>query len=127
MPRYALITNGTVENIIIADSAPANGVALNAGQAVNIGDSYANGTFAPRTLTLSEQRATAATARLVQGRAQLRAIRTQAQAAADASTALTLLQLTNQFRTLCGAVATLTQTLMDIELVMAWHQDDGGD
>ena len=127
MPRFALITNGTVENIIIADSAPANGVALNAGQSVNIGDSYANGTFAPRTLTLSEQRATAATARLVRGRAQLRAIRAQAQAAADSTTALTLVQLTNQFRQLVGAVATLTQTLMDIELVMAWQQDDGSD
>ena len=127
MPRYATITNGAVENIVIADSAPANGVALTQGQTVNIGDAYANGTFTPRTVTPSEQRATAAQARLVQGRTQLRKIRTQAQAASDASTALTLVQLTSQFRQLAGAVATLAQTLMDIELMMAWQQDDGGD
>lgn len=127
MPRYATITNGAVENIVIANNAPANGVALTQGQTVNIGDSYANGTFTPRTVTPSEQRAQVAQARLVQGRAQLRAIRTQAQAAADSTTALTLVQLTNQFRQLVGAVATLTQTLMDIELVMAWQQDDGSD
>lgn len=40
---------------------------------------------------------------------------------------LDVVQLTSQFRTLCGGVATLAQTLMDIELVMSWQQDDGQD
>lgn len=81
----------------------------------------------PRTVTDAEIRARNAEQRLRAGRAQLRTIRTQAQAAADSATALTLVQLTTQFRTLCGAVATLAQTLMDIELITAWHQHDGQD
>lgn len=80
-----------------------------------------------RTVSGVELRSRAAYARLVAGRTQLRQIRTQAQAAADSATALTLVQITAQFRTLCGGVATLAQTLMDIELMMAWQQDDGAD
>ena len=73
----------------------------------------------------AELRLQAAYTRLVQGRAQLRQVRTQAQAASDATSTLTLAQLTTQFRQLAGAVAILAQTLMDIELVLA-HQDDDG-
>ena len=39
--------------------------------------------------------------------------------------ALKLTQLTNQFRQLAQAVAILAQHQLDIELVMAWQQDDG--
>ena len=93
-------------------------------------DEYKDGVLlkrTARTVSDAELRWQAAQARLIAGRGQLRQIRTQAQAAADASATLTLVQLTNQFRTLCGAVATLTQTLMDIELMIAWQQDDGAD
>ena len=84
-------------------------------------------TSTPRTVPDVNIRARNAVGRLVAGRTQLRAIRTQAQAAADASTALTLVQLTNQFRQLAQAVAILAQHQLDIELVMAWQQDDGQD
>lgn len=78
-----------------------------------------------RVLTPEQVRLDAAVARLVVGRSQLRQIRNQAQTAADATGALTLAQLTTQHRQLAGAVATLAQTLMDVELVLAHQQDDG--
>ena len=82
---------------------------------------------APRTAPDIEIRARDAEQRLRAGRTQLRTIRTQAKAAADSGAALTLVQLTNQFRQLAQAVAIEAQTLMDIELMLAWHQDDGQD
>ena len=81
----------------------------------------------PRTVTDAEIRARNAEQRLRAGRTQLRAIRTQAQAAADSAAALTLAQLTSQFRQVCAGFGVLAQTLMDIELIMAWQQDDGQD
>jgi hypothetical protein len=81
----------------------------------------------PRTVSDAELRVRAATQRLINGRAQLRQIRNQAQTAADATATLTLAQLTGQFRQLAGAVAVLSQTLMDIELVLAYQQDDGSE
>lgn len=84
-------------------------------------------TSTPRTVPNVDIRARNAVGRLVAGRTQLRAIRTQAQAAADASTALTLVQLTTQFRKMAQAVAIETQTLMDIVRIMEWQQDDGQD
>lgn len=79
------------------------------------------------TVTDAQLRGETAQQRLVSGRTQLRQIRTQAQAASDATGALTLAQLTTQFRQIAGAVAILAQTLMDVELVLALHQDDGSD
>jgi hypothetical protein len=81
----------------------------------------------PYDVSDAQLRGEAAVARLIQGRSLLRQIRTQAQAASDATGALTLAQLTTQFRQLAGAVATLAQTLMDVELVLALQQDDGSD
>lgn len=58
MPRYAIILNGTVENIIVADDAPTmpsrTVVALGVGQAVSPGDTYSAGVFAPRVLDANE-------------------------------------------------------------------------
>lgn len=79
----------------------------------------------PRTVQDDQLRAEAAIDRLVTGRNQLRAIRAQSQAFADGVSALTLAQLTTASRQLAGAVATLTQTLMDIELIAAYQADDG--
>lgn len=76
-------------------------------------------------VTDAELRRDAAIDRLIQGRTQLRQIRNQAQTAADSTASLTLSQLTTQFRQLAGAVSTLAQTLMDIELVLGHQQDDG--
>ncbi|MBK8200211.1 MAG: hypothetical protein IPK75_17840 [Acidobacteria bacterium] len=58
MPRYAIILNGTVENIIVADDAPTmprrTVVALGVGQAVSPGDSYNGSIFSPRVLDANE-------------------------------------------------------------------------
>lgn len=75
----------------------------------------------------AQLRTEAATARLVAGRAQLRQLRNQAQSASNAAGGLTLAQLTAQHRQLAGAVAILAQTLMDVELVLAYQQDDGAE
>lgn len=131
MTRYAIALNTLVENIILADTTPAipgrTVVLLSDNQAVSPGDSYDGSIFTPRVLSAAEIRATQAIQRLTQGRAQLRQIRNQAQAASDATGGLTLAQLTTQFRQLAGAVAILAQTLMDVELVLAHQQDDGSD
>lgn len=81
----------------------------------------------PLTIQDAQLRSEAAERRLVAGRNQLRQIRIMAQNASDATGALTLVQLTTQFRQLAGALAVLAQTLMDLELVMAVNQDDGSD
>lgn len=78
-----------------------------------------------RVLTPLEVRANAAEARLRAGRATLRATQQQAQTFADGAGALTLAQLTNTARQLAGGIALLAQTLMDIELMLAYQQDDG--
>lgn len=67
----------------------------------------------------------AALQRLIAGRSQLRAIRVQSQAFSDGVAVLTLAQLTTAARQLAGAVANLTQTIMDIEIVAAYQEDDG--
>ena len=58
MPRYAIIANSIVENIIVADDAPTipsrTVVALGVGQAVSPGDTYSAGVFAPRVLDANE-------------------------------------------------------------------------
>ena len=93
-------------------------------------ETYRDGLLLSRTpyeVPDAQLRAEAAERRLRDGRAQLRAIRQQAAAARDATGALTLVQLTAQHRQLAGAVATLAQTLMDLEMVMAVQQDDGAD
>lgn len=58
MSRYAIILNGTVENIIVADDAPTmpgrTVVALGVGQAVSPGDTYSAGVFSPRVLDANE-------------------------------------------------------------------------
>lgn len=77
----------------------------------------------PFTVDDIQLRAEAAETRLRTGRARLRQIRTQSQAAADAGLALSLLQ---QLR-LCQAVADMAQTLMDLELLFAVQADDGAD
>ena len=79
----------------------------------------------PFTVQDDEIRRDAALTRLVTGRAALRALRVQSQAFSDGVSVLTLAQLTTAARQLAGAVATLTQTLMDIELIAAHQQDDG--
>lgn len=79
----------------------------------------------PFTVQDDELRRDAALTRLITGRAQLRAIRNTAQNAADSNAVLTLVQLTSQFRQLAGAVAILSQTIMDIELIAAHQEDDG--
>jgi len=81
----------------------------------------------PRTVTDAERRARNAEQRLRAGRTQLRTIRDSAQAAANSTTTLTLAQLTSQFRQVCAGFGVLVQTLMDIELITAWQQDDGQD
>lgn len=132
MPRFAIVNGTTVENVGIWDVAPTiSGRTvvgpLAAGQGVSPGDIYSGGVFTPRVLSPDEQRRLAAIARLTTGRTQLRQVRTQAQAASDATGALTLAQLTAQFRTAMGGVAILAQTLMDVELILAFQQDDGSD
>ena len=82
MARYALILNGLVENIIIADDTPQvpgrTVVNLTTNQLVSLGDSYSGGIFTPRIVTDAEIRARNAVGRLIAGRTQLRTIRTQA-------------------------------------------------
>lgn len=63
--------------------------------------------------------------RLQQGRSQLRTIRNQAQSMSDSNAVLTLTQLINQTRQLASAVAILSQTIMDIEFIASYNQDDG--
>lgn len=79
----------------------------------------------PLTIQDNQLRAEAAIARLVNGRSQLRDIRNQSQTFSNGSGALTLAQLTVASRQMAGAVAVLTQTLMDIEIVAAYNEDDG--
>lgn len=131
MARFAVVQGTLVENVILADATPTIPgrvvVLLSATQSVSPGDSYDGTQFAPRVLPPDEQRMRDAIRRLTSGRAQLRQIRVQAQAASDAPGPLTLAQLTTQFRQLAGAVATLAQTTMDVELVLAYQQDDGAE
>lgn len=54
MARYAIVSSGLVENVIVASAAPANGVLLAAGQAVSPGDSYDGVTFTPRVPDAAE-------------------------------------------------------------------------
>lgn len=58
MPRYAIIANSIVENIIVADDAPTmpsrTVVALKRDQAVSPGDTYSAGVFSPRVLDANE-------------------------------------------------------------------------
>ena len=79
----------------------------------------------PLTIQDDQLRVEAAIARLKAGRSQLRAIRNQSQTFADGVGALTLAQLTTASRQLAGAVAVLAQTLMDVEIVAAYNDDDG--
>lgn len=131
MPRFAVVFAGIVENVGVWDAQPTIAgrtvVLLSASQTAAPGDTYDGVNFSPRVLPPDEQRQRDAVRRLTSGRAQLRQIRNQAQAASDATGGLTLAQLTTQFRQLAGAVATLAQALMDIELVLAHQQDDGSD
>lgn len=130
MPRYAIIANSIVENIIVADDVPTfpsrTVVPLSAGQAVSPGDTYSAGVFAPRVPTPTKARYAAAVARLVGGRPQLRALRDQA----TANTGITIAnvaQAQTAIRQIAVGMATLAQNILDLELVAASHQDDGSD
>ena len=130
MSRYAIIANSIVENIIVADDAPTmpdrTVVALKRDQAVSPGDTYSAGVFAPRVPTPNEARYAAAVARLVGGRPQLRALRDQA----TANTGITIAnvaQAQTAIRQIAVGMATLAQNILDLELVVAYQQDDGSD
>lgn len=130
MSRYAIILNGTVKNIIVADDAPTmpgrTVVRLSSGQAISPGDSYDGATFTPRVPTPTEARYAAAVARLVGGRPQLRALRDQA----TANTGITIAnvaQAQTAIRQIAVGMATLAQNILDLELVAAYQQDDGSD
>lgn len=131
MPRYAIILNGTVENIIVADDAPTmpsrTVVALGVGQAVSPGDTYSAGVFAPRVAPLGWRRAAAATTRLINGRPRLQQIRDQAAAASSGGAFANLAAASTAIRQIAGALADLSQNILDLELVAAWQQDNGQD
>lgn len=87
---------------------------------------YENGVLKSRqqrTVSDAEIRARDAEQRLRTGRATLRQIRTQAQSLTTTNAVLTV----NQTRQLMQALVTVAQTLMDLELVLAWQPDDGAD
>lgn len=131
MPRYAIILNGTVENIIVADDAPTmpdrTVVALKRDQAVSPGDTYSAGVFAPRVAPPSKLRAVAAAARLINGRPRLQQIRDQAAAASSGGAFASLAAASTAIRLIAGALADLAQNILDLELVAAYQQDNGSD
>lgn len=131
MPRYAIILNGTVENIIVADDVPTfpsrTVVALKRDQAVSPGDTYSAGVFAPRVPTPTKARYAAAVARLINGRPRLQQIRDQAAAASSGGAFANLAAASTAIRQIAGALADLSQNILDLELVAAWQQDNGQD
>ena len=128
MSRYAIILNGTVDNIIVADDAPTipnrTVVPLSNGQAVSPGDTYSAGVFAPRVPTPTEARYAPAVGRLVSSRARLQQIRDQAQAASSGGAFASLATASTAIRQIAGALADLAQNILDLELIAAYQQDN---
>ena len=81
----------------------------------------------PYQVSDAQLRGEAAIARLINGRTQLRQIRDQAQAASSGGAFANLAAASTAIRQIAGAVNVLAQTLMDLELIAAYQQDDGSD
>lgn len=93
-------------------------------------ETYQDGRLITRTayeVADAELRRDAAEARLRSSRAAVRQARQAARTFADASGPLTAAQLTTASRQLAASVALLSQTLMDVELLLAWQEDDGAE
>lgn len=128
MPRYAVINGSLAENVIVADTAPTYpGRTVVQSNTAGPGDTYSGGVFTPRVPSVTEQRAAAATARLISSRARLQQIRDQAQAASTGGAFATLAAASTAIRQIAGAVADLAQNILDLELVAAYQQDNGSD
>jgi hypothetical protein len=112
VPKYAVVLNSLVENVILADTAPTIAgrtvVLLSANQAVGTGDGYNGSVFTPRTPTPREVAASNASGNLRALNAVLRQWSTEAQSvsgAAGAPTPANLRQLYARFGLLCDGMA----------------------
>lgn len=128
MARYAVINSGVVENVIEATSAPTiAGRTVVRSDTANPGDAYSAGVFTPRVPSVTEQRAATAAQRLVNSRARLQQIRDQTQAASSGGAFASLTAASTAIRQLAGALADLSQNILDLELIAAYQQDNGSD
>ena len=125
MPRFAIINGATVENVILADSAPTipgRTVVAVAGQVVSPGDTYGGGVFTPYTPSAAELERRDAPAQLRQVLPQLRQWGGDALSAAEL-TALTAAQRIARQATQEQRVAALSRLMMRVIWMVG--QDDG--
>jgi hypothetical protein len=131
MPRFAIVNGTLVENVALYVESPVIAgrvaVLLSTNQAVNPGDSYDGAVFTPRVPSVIEQRAAAATQRLISSRARLQQIRDQAQAASTGGAFANLAAASTAIRQIAGGIADLAQNILDLELVAAYQQDNGAE
>lgn len=125
MPRYAKIINGVVTNVEVWASDPGAGYVQS--DVAGVGDTYNGGIFTARAVSASEQRATAAAARLISSRARLQQIRDTAAAASTGGAFVSLAAASTAIRALAGGMADLSQNILDLELVAAYQADNGAE
>lgn len=126
--RYAVINGSLVENVIEALTAPViAGRTVVQSNTASPGDSYNAGVFTPRVISVSEQRAAAARTRLINGRDRLQQIRNQAATASSGGAFASLATASAAIRQIAGALADLTQNILDLELIAAYQDDNGSD
>lgn len=128
MTRYAVILNNVVENVIVATSPPAYaGRTIVQSDTAGPGDTFSGGIFTSHVPSVTEQRASTATARLISSRARLQQIRDVAQAASTGGAFASLATASTAIRAIAGGMADLAQNILDLELIAAYHQDNGSD